>query len=147
MTVSDLIAKHEGLRLFPYNDSGGNIALSPPGKITVGFGRNLTDVGISEDEAKIFLANDIDRAEEGIAEAWPAYQQLDAVRKAVVLDMVYNMGLSDFLEFKETMAAIAAGDWQVAQDHMLASKWASQVGARAVEDATMILTGQWPEGT
>ena len=68
MTVQDLISKHEGLRLFPYADTVG--------KLTIGFGRNLTDIGISRDEADALLTNDLDRARTGIAEAWPPFSQL-----------------------------------------------------------------------
>ena len=55
------------------------------------------------------------------------------------------MGVADLLAFHNTLAAVAAGNWQAAHDGMLASKWAGQVEARATEDATMMLTGQWPE--
>jgi lysozyme len=136
LTVSDLIAKHEGTRLFPYTDTVG--------KLTIGVGRNLTDVGISQDEADTLLTNDLDRARTGIAEAWPPFVQLDEVRQAVIEDMAFNMGVERLLGFHGTLAAIASGNWQAAHDGMLASKWAGQVGARAIEDATMMLTGQWP---
>jgi lysozyme len=136
MTVTDLIQKHEGLRLFPYNDTVG--------KITIGYGRNLTDDGITDAEANLMFSDDLARVEESVAEAWPHFNQLDEVREAVILDMVYNMGLGDVLQFKETLDAVAAGNWQAAHDGMLASKWAQQVGSRATEDATMMLTGNWP---
>lgn len=43
----------EGLRLKPYRDTVG--------KLTIGIGRNLDDVGISEAEAEYLLSNDLDR--------------------------------------------------------------------------------------
>ena len=45
------LIKHEGLRLKPYRDSVGILS--------IGVGRNLDDVGISEDEAMVLLGNDI----------------------------------------------------------------------------------------
>jgi lysozyme len=136
VTVSDLIIKHEGTRLFPYTDTVG--------KLTIGIGRNLTDIGISQDEADMLLTNDLDRARTGIAEAWPPFSQLDEVRQAVIEDMAFNMGVAGLLQFHNTLAAVAAGNWQEAHDGMLASKWAKQVGPRATEDAEIMLTGQWP---
>lgn len=136
MTVIDLITKHEGLRLFPYTDTVG--------KLTIGVGRNLTDVGVSADEAQTLLANDLARAQTGIAEAWPPFAQLDPVRQAVIIDMVFNMGVAGVLEFKNTLESVAGGNWQDAHDRMLQSRWATQVGARATEDAQMMLSGQWP---
>jgi len=44
------LKRHEGLRLKPY--------LCPAGKLTIGYGRNLEDVGISEEEAAEMLYND-----------------------------------------------------------------------------------------
>ena len=44
---------HEGMRLKPYKDSVG--------KLTIGVGRNLDDVGITEVEALELLENDIHR--------------------------------------------------------------------------------------
>ena len=49
------LERHEGLRLKPYRDTVG--------KLTVGYGRNLEDVGISRDEADFMLDNDIDQVE------------------------------------------------------------------------------------
>ena len=48
------IKKHEGLELKPYTDTVG--------KTTIGIGRNLDDVGITEREAEFLLMNDIGRA-------------------------------------------------------------------------------------
>jgi len=58
----DLIAD-EGIRLKPY--------LCPAGKTTIGVGRNLDDVGITEDEAMEMLENDIERVKSQLAKALP----------------------------------------------------------------------------
>ena len=47
--ISQLIID-EGIKLKPYTDSVG--------KLTIGVGRNLNDVGISEDEARFLLGNE-----------------------------------------------------------------------------------------
>ena len=45
------LRRDEGVRLKPYRDTVG--------KITIGVGRNLTDVGITPDEADVLLDHDI----------------------------------------------------------------------------------------
>jgi len=52
--LQNTLEHHEGLRLKPYKDSVG--------KLTIGIGRNLDDVGISKSEALLLLQNDIDVA-------------------------------------------------------------------------------------
>ena len=49
--LKEQLIRHEGLRLKPYRCTAN--------KLTIGVGRNLDDVGISEDEALILLENDI----------------------------------------------------------------------------------------
>ena len=55
----DLLLKHEGLRLHPYDDVTGKPPETLQGKITIGVGRNLTDVGITRTEALSLLKADI----------------------------------------------------------------------------------------
>lgn len=49
--LKDMLIRHEGLKLKPYRDTVG--------KLTIGAGRNLNDLGISEREAMFLLDNDI----------------------------------------------------------------------------------------
>jgi lysozyme len=51
--TADLI-RDEGLKLKPYTDTVG--------KLTIGIGRNLTDRGISRQEALVLARNDVDAA-------------------------------------------------------------------------------------
>ena len=71
---------------------------------------------------------------------------LDPVRRAVVVNMLFNLGLPKLLKFKNTLAAIRQGDYELAARGMLNSKWARQVGRRAKELAEMMRTGEWPKG-
>lgn len=125
---------HEGLRLKPYRDTVG--------KLTIGIGRNLDDVGISREEAYALLDNDIAAAMAPLM-ALPWFNALDEVRRAVLIDMCFNMGWRVLSTFKVTLAAIEAGDYMRAVTNMLQSKWAGQVGPRAVRLAKMMETGQW----
>jgi lysozyme len=133
VNLIDILKRDEGVRLFPYKDTVG--------KWTIGVGRNLDDVGISLDEAEYLLRNDI-RKVEADARKYPWYAGLNDARKAVVLSMIFNMGAEGFAGFKNTIASIAAGNYEDAASRMLRSKWSSQVGNRAVRLAAMMRTGE-----
>ena len=129
------LVRHEGLRLKPYRCTAG--------KLTIGIGRNLDDRGISQKEAYALLERDILDFEQQLLNAIPdVYNGLDEVRQSVLLNMCFNLGLKGLLEFKNTLAFIGAGDWERAANNMLASKWAKQVGMRAIELSEMMRKGK-----
>ena len=135
MIPADLVKRHEGLRLHPYRDSVG--------KLTIGVGRNLDDVGISRDEAMTLLTNDIDAATNSLEQTFPWTLAIDEVRMAVLINMTFNMGVGRLAGFKNFLAACQQGDWTTARAQMLDSVWAEQVGARAQRLALQIETGDW----
>lgn len=126
---------HEGLRRFPYVDTVG--------KLTIGVGRNITDVGISEDEAMYLLDNDIDECIQDLA-TFTWFPDLDSIRQRVLIDMRFNLGPSRFRGFRNTLAAVARGDYRAASNGMLRSLWAQQVKGRAVRLAAMMREGREP---
>ena len=126
------LKRHEGLRLKPY--------LCSEGKITIGFGRNLEDMGISEKEAEMLLMSDIERCYEEL-DVFSWFHDLDQVRQEAMVNMLFNLGLPTFLEFKRTLKFMAEGAYSQAAAEMLDSKWANQVGDRAKELAYMVETG------
>lgn len=133
------LKRDEALRLKPYRDTEG--------KLTIGIGRNLDDVGISEAEAAVLVNNDIDRTIADLDAKLPWWRQLDEVRQRVLVNMCFNMGIGNvslgkgLLSFVNTLAKMKAGDYQGAADGMRASKWAGQVGARAERLIQMMRTG------
>lgn len=132
-----MLVRHEGLVFKPYRDTVG--------KLTIGVGRNLDDYGITETEAYYLLFGDIDRAVSAAQRSFAWFGKLDEVRQAVVLSMIFNMGLKGFMGFKRTILAIESGKYELAANCMLESKWASQVGRRARELSKMMLTGEYQE--
>ena len=132
-TLKRLIIKHEGIRLKPYIDTTGHI--------TIGIGRNLTDNGISYDEALYLLRNDLTRAIDELSHfEW--YSTLDINRAIALVDMNFNLGLSRFLTFKKMIEALKQHDYETAAREMLDSRWAKQVGKRAEELAEILKTGK-----
>ena len=129
---------HEGERRKPYRDTVG--------KLTVGIGRNLDDKGLRRDEIEYLLTNDIADARADLDRYLPWWRGLDPVRQRVLIDMAFNMGMGapnrgGLLSFVNTLSNIRQGRYAEAADMMLASKWAQQVGRRAVRLATMMRTG------
>lgn len=121
--LKDQLILHEGLKLEPYQCTAG--------KLTIGVGRNIEDIGITEDEARYLLDNDILRVCDELDRAVPWWRDLSDVRQRVMVDMVFNLGMSRFLQFKNFLAGVEAEDWDTAAEEMLDSRWASQVGQRA----------------
>lgn len=127
------LERHEGLRLRVYQDTVG--------KATIGYGRNLDDVGISRDEADFMLAGDIEKVERQLATV-SEYRELDSVRQTVIANLCFNVGFYGLMQFKRMWAAIGRGNYKAASKEMLDSKWARQVGARAVELSEIMRTGE-----
>jgi len=136
MLVLDLLKKHEGFRAKPYLDTVG--------KWTVGYGRNLSDKGLTEPEAEYLLRNDILDAEARLARL-PYWAGLNDVRRAVLTDMTVNLGIAGLLTFKKMLAHLDAGDFEKASQEGLRSKWASQVGERAQELMKLLREGENPD--
>lgn len=127
------LIEHEGLRLRPYRDTVG--------KLTIGVGRNLDDVGITEAEALALLDNDIKRAAADLDRALPFWRELSEVRQRALLDMAFNLGITRLLGFRKMIDALQRGEYCRAAAEAMDSKWARQVGRRARNIATMIREG------
>lgn len=135
MDLIEQLKRDEGMRLTPYKDSIG--------KLTIGIGRNLDDVGISKDEAEYLLANDVAKVKIELGQALPWTSGLDQARLGALQNMAFNMGVKGLLKFKNTLSLIKAGQYDAAAHEMMLSLWARQVGARATRLAQQIYTGLW----
>ncbi len=113
----------EGVRNKPYVDTKG--------KVTIGIGRNLTDVGISDDEMYLMFSHDLTRAVQAVVKLFPSFQRLSETRKAVLCNMAFNLGYASLAQFKNLIAAVERRDWAGAAAAMQNSLWAKQVGDRA----------------
>ena len=129
------LIKHEGMALKPYQCTAG--------KLTIGVGRNLEAKGISEPEALEMLNNDINETFDRLRDAWPKIILLDDARANVLVNMAFNMGVTGLMKFSKMFNALALTDYEQAAKEMLDSKWAKQVGDRAIELAEQMKTGQY----
>ena len=131
--TKNLIKKHEGYRDRVYLDS-----LGIP---TLGWGHALhIDSKVPIQVSEIFFETDFE-------EVLRNYDSLEFSRdvsyeiKMVIVDMLFNLGLTKFKGFKNFIAAVRRMDREGMAYHMMQSRWATQVGNRATEDRDIILNG------
>ena len=132
--LTDLLIKHEGLRLRPYQCTAG--------KTTIGVGRNLTDNGITEKEALMMLNRDINVCIQELGQ-YEWFESLDGARRDAIIDLYFCVGGPSFSQFRNLSRAISTGNWESAGAEVLDSKFARQTGNRAVELSEMMRTGEY----
>ena len=126
---------HEGFRSNVYTCSGG--------KKTVGYGRNLQDIGISEEEAEMLLKNDIYEATNQLLNAFPFMATFSDARISAMINFTFNVGIGTVKTFTKSIDALKKEDFNLAADMMLDSRWANQVGDRAIQITEQIRTSKW----
>ena len=151
----DQLVLHEGLELLPYKDTL-NID-------TIGIGRNLEHRGLSEEElahigkdisdicewgitkeqAYYLAENDVKIVEKEVCKSHPCVIELDEIRQRVIIDMAFNMGVPRLNKFVKMWKAIDEENFAEAKIQMLDSRWANQVGNRAVRLSNAMETGEW----
>lgn len=130
--IFDMIRRHEG-----YSDT---VYLDTEGVPTGGYGHAfLVGSKISSYIANALLWLD---AKTAFDDYDSLNLELDLVRRAVLIDMLFNLGRTKLLKFRKFLAALRAGDYELASVEMLDSKWAGQVKGRAIELAEMMKKGE-----
>lgn len=129
------IKAHEGFRAYPYQDTTGHS--------TIGYGRNLTDRGITKPEAELMLQDDIQLAlSQAIGESWWSHVSGNDARSRAMTEMVFNMGLPKLREFHVATLCLCNDDFEGASRAFMDSLWAQQVKGRAKTLTQMIATGE-----
>jgi lysozyme len=121
--------------LKPYRDQVG--------KLTIGVGRNLDDEGITTTKPITCSRTTCKQSCTPCVVADVAVISLDPIRRAVLVNMAFNMGINGLLGFKHTLELVRTGNYADAADAMLNSKWAEQVGPRAKRLSEQMRTGEW----
>lgn len=135
-----MLKRHEGVESHAYECSEG--------KITVGVGRNIDSeggIGLSEEEIDFLLKNDIERCIIELSSEYDWFVDLDDIRKDAMVDIAFNLGITRLRLFKRALAAMAEGNYKQAATEFLDSKWAKQVGGRALELTDMISSGEYAD--
>ena len=136
-----MLKRHEGVETHAYVDTVG--------KVTIGVGRNVDakgGLGLSEEEISFMLGNDIDRVEDELSANFSWFVGLNDARYDALINICFNLGLPRLLKFENALEAMASEDYNLAAVEFLDSRWAQQVGQRAIELSLMIETGEYPYG-
>ena len=134
----NLLKLHEGFVSHCY-DCG-------EGYKTIGFGRLLDKKlggGITEEEAEYLLKNDVDKSVIVLQNKLNFFSDLSEVRKTVLIDMYFNMG-NRLFKFEKTLEHVKNKNFTEAAEEMLNSRWAGQVGQRAVRLSKMMESDEYP---
>lgn len=135
--LRERLIRSEGWKHKPYTDTVG--------KLTIGVGFNLTDVGLYDEEINFILDNRIKQVKKFL-DTIPVYRKLDSVRQGVLEDMCFNLGPEPFdgdgfKDWPIFMKQLAKGDYKAAADNMRSTLWAKQVKQRAIKLARIMETG------
>jgi len=136
--IIEMLRKHEGVETHAYVDTVG--------KVTIGVGRNIDSgggLGLSDDEIDYLLANDLQRVEAELSQTFEWYDDLNDPRKDAMMDICFNMGLPRLSKFKKSLAAMSNRHYEIAAVEFLDSRWAVQVGQRAITISEIIRTGEY----
>lgn len=130
---------HEGVREKVY--------LCSAGYETIGVGRNISEsgLGLSSDEIDYLLSNDIKRCQQEMEFNFDWFKELDDVRRDAMINLCFNIGVTSLKKFSKAIAAMNVHDYETAAMEFLDSRWASQVGTRALDVTDMIRTGDYNE--
>ena len=125
--IKEMLIKNEGLCLNLYKCSLGYN--------TIGVGRCLDKNGISEDEAMYLLENDIQRVVDNLDKIWEVWRSFPVPAQEVCIDMAFQMGITGFMNFRQTRALMEMGCWLEASEEVLRSKYAVQTPNRAARNS------------
>jgi len=123
--LTEDLMRHEGYRTHLYEDTAGIL--------TIGVGYNIEEKGLPDYIIKLLLNDSIEEAKSELGRVFEPWKGLSRVRQDVLVNMMFNLGAPRFLKFKKFIKAIKNNDFDTAADEMLASRWAKQVGNRAIE--------------
>ena len=134
----ETLKRHEGVRSHAYKCSEN--------MITVGVGRNLDEnggIGLSDDEIEYLLMNDIERCDAELRATYDWYGSLGKPRRDAMINLSFNLGLTRLRGFVKALEAMSREQYDVAADEFMDSRWAEQVGDRAVEVTELIRSGEY----
>jgi lysozyme len=143
------IKEYEGYRDKPYQCTAK--------KWTIGFGYNYEDrgfetaditriliSGFTQELAEKLLTKDVEQCVKQ-ASAFPFFNSMNDARRAVVIDMIYQLGIGGFKAFKKMIERLEKGDWKGAALEMIHSRWYTQSGRRSRTNVKQMEEGTWQE--
>lgn len=133
--TSDLI-RDEGEVLHAYPDSRGFL--------TIGVGQLIDPLhggSISRAASRFMLDEKINECVDNLTHALPTWTRLTPARQLVLLNMIYSLGYTGFLNFRRLLGAIRLEKFDVAASEILNSDAAKQLPARYARLAEAMRNG------
>lgn len=139
----------EGERLRVYDDATGK-PIGPGshviGNPTIAVGRNLSSRGITMNESRMLLTNDIAQLEADVKTIMPWVETLAPGRQIAIYSLYFNTGLGNVTHFAARwpifLAQMKAGQFDSAAMNLETSKpWCVEVGPRATRLANLVRHG------
>ena len=152
--LKEQLILHEGYRTKTYRDSVG--------VPTIGVGFNLqrkdaqyllTSIGadydavlrgdheLTDDQIQFLLDYTLSDSIQSAKAIINNYDDLFDVRKRVVIDMIFNLGMRGFFKFHRTRQAIEDSEFKLAAQYMRESLWCGQVKSRCSRLSNMMESG------
>ena len=119
------IKKHEGFEPKVYECTEGYD--------TIGYGFAIKDLVLDKDIADLILMKKLHKLLKRIIVVFPWFKDINVVAKSVIVNMCYQLGLSGFSKFKQTIYYLETEQYEEASVECLDSLWAKQTPNRAKE--------------
>ncbi|WP_309135814.1 glycoside hydrolase family protein [Helicobacter pylori] len=135
LAASFLIVDSEGFSLSIYTDKTRHP--------TIGYGYNLSVYSYEGKRiTKAYgLLTDILKENYKALLSYGWYKNLDAMRRMVILDLSYNLGLNGLLKFKQSIKAIEDKNYALAVERLQKSPYFNQVKKRASRNMEILKLG------
>lgn len=150
--VLSSVSNNEGFRATPYRDTeelwtfakGRCLETNPlsPEEWKYLLDHRLMTLSITLTGADWLMVRQVDATERECARVFDFWAELDDIRREVLIEMGYQMGMDRLLGFKKMLAAIRVKDWQSVEREALDSRWAKQTPGRATRLAEQLATGK-----
>lgn len=116
---------------------------------TIGYGRTvgkkgdpLTNEVTTKEKEIVFVREKIRELSYALMSRYPsAWSKCNQARQAILISMVYQLGLTGVSKFQKMWMALSNGDFSLAAKEMLDSRWAKQTPNRAKRHAEQMERG------
>ena len=139
-----LITRNEGVKRLPYLDSQGNVIIGVGHELSLTFtqANRVYPVPLNDAEIDALLSKDLKAVETQAKGVFPkSWDSLNTARKAVIMDMLFNLGIGGFLDFEHFIDAVKKQRWHTASQSILNSLAARQNPTRYQRNANVMATG------
>ena len=137
MSLEERIMEHEGFIPKIYKDTRG--------LATIGYGHLVTkqdpfieDVEYPEEELHDLFLKDLQKAKNGAEEIIGHVKELHPTAKEIIIEMVYQLGVTGVRRFLKTLLHLENRDYKNASLEMLDSVWRKQTPKRCEKLSKMM---------